>query len=135
MAANSEGMKGPRLEFVVRPLKGNFMRPKHRVVKKKIETHFEKELAGYVVYMPNGTSQHLTHKQLLQHGFDRQPSIINFETVNDTKTPAGKYKFAMDDKQRKAAWALMEQQVIKACQRRHGPVKVGDEENELSSSE
>jgi len=128
MALNSEGMKGPRLAFVVRPIKGNFNRPKHKIVKKKIETSLEKEAAGYIVYMPNGTSYHLTHKQLLHHGFDKQPTIISFETVNDTKTPVGRYKFAMDDKQRKVAWAEMEQQVIKACQRRHGPVTVGDED-------
>lgn len=133
MALNSEGMKGPRLEFVVRPLKGNFNRAKHKVVNKKIEVSFEKEPAGYIVYMPNGSSYHMSHKELLKHGFDRQPSIINFETVNDTKSPAGQYKFAMDDKQRKVAWAALEEQVIKACHRRHGPVNVGDgDDNSVS---
>lgn len=133
MPANSEGLKGPRLEFVVRPLKGKFKAPKHSVEKKKLVTSHKEMEAGYIVYMPNGTSYHLTHKQLLRHGFDRQPTIINFETVNDTKSPAGRYKFAMDDKQRKLAWNELEQQVIRSCHRRHGPVNVGDSDDSASA--
>lgn len=130
MSASTEGMKGPRLEFVVRPIKGMFSYPKHSVEKKKVVTKHVRKEAGYIVYMPNGTSYHLTHAQLLKGGFDRQPTIINFESVNDTKSLAGRYKFAMDDKTRKSAWQALEAQVIKACHRRHGPVNAGGDEDD-----
>lgn len=135
MAANSEGMKGPRLEFVVRPLKGKVKATRHgfNSAKKKIETVQVTEDAGYLVYLPNGHSYRLTKAQLVKHGYDRQPTILNFDQVNDVKTPAGRYKFAMDDVQRKKAWIELEDQVIKACIRRHGPVATGVVEHEASA--
>lgn len=124
MAASSEGMKGPRLEFVVRPLKGKRKKPYHSFdpVKKKIVSVLNDEDAGFLVYLPNGHSYRLSKSELEKHGYNRQPTILNFDQVNDTKTPAGRYKFAMDDKQRKEAWKELEEQVIRACVRRHGPV-------------
>jgi hypothetical protein len=124
MAASSEGMKGPRLEYVVRPLKGKVKTPHHSFNNKtrQIETTLVNDDAGYLVYMPNGHSYRLSKEQLLKRGYDRQPTILNFDQVNDTKTPAGRYKFAMDDAMRKRAWVELEEQVIKACVRRHGPV-------------
>lgn len=123
----TEGMKGPRLEFVVRELKGEIKRPHHTVKGKKIETVLVPEPAGYIVYMPNGHSYRLSREQLVKRGYDRQPSIINFEQVQDTKSPAGKYKFAMDDRQRKVAWKALEDEVIKSCIRRHGPITASKE--------
>lgn len=128
MAAGTEGMKGPRLEFVVRELKGEVKKPHHSMKGKKIETVLAPEPAGYLVYMPNGQSYRLTKEELVKRGFDRQPSIINFEGVQDTKSPAGRYKFAMDDKTRKIAWRALEDEVVKACVRRHGPVTSAKEE-------
>lgn len=128
MGAGTEGMKGPRLEFVVRELKGEVSRPHHSMNGKKIETVLAKEPAGYLVYLPSGQSYRLSRDELVKRGFDRQPSIINFEMVQDTKTPAGRYKFAMDDKTRRAAWKLLEEEVIKSCVRRHGPVTAIKEE-------
>lgn len=134
MAASSEGMKGPRLEFVVRPLKGKVKKPYHNFdpQKKKIVSALKEEDAGFLVYLPNGHSYRLTKSQLERRGYDRQPTILNFDQVNDTKTPAGRYKFAMDDKQRKEAWKALEDQVIRACVRRHGPV-TGVVENDSPS--
>ncbi len=124
MAAGSEGMKGPRLEFVVRPMKGKVKVPHHSFdpAKKKVVSVLNTEDFGYLVYLPNGNSYRLNKDQLKKYGYDRQPTILNFDQVNDTKTPAGRYKFAMDDAQRKKAWLELEEQVIKACVRRHGPV-------------
>lgn len=124
MAAGSEGMKGPRLEFVVRAVKGKVKVPYHNFdpTKKKIVTALKTEDFGYLVYLPNGHSYRLNKDQLKKYGYDRQPTILNFDQVNDTKTPAGRYKFAMDDNQRQKAWTDLEDQVIKSCVRRHGPV-------------
>lgn len=123
-------MKGPRLEYVVRPIKGKVQRAKHSFnpTSRKIEAQQVSEDGGYIVYMPNGTSYRLTHKQLVQKGYDRQPNIINFENVNDTKSPAGRYKHAMTDAARLLAWKALEDQVIRACERRHGPVMEKEED-------
>lgn len=129
MMSMTEGMKGPRLEFVVREMKGEKLRPHHTVEKGKLVTTLKKEPAGYIVYMPSGQSYRLTQRELVKRGFDRQPGIINFDQVNDTKTPAGRYKHAMDDKTRRAAWKALEEQVIQACIRRHGPVVDKEEVN------
>ena len=124
MSAQTEGMKGPRLEYVVREQRGKVKRPVHSFDKKagKIVTTVKDVEAGYIIYMPPGLSYRLTREELLKRGFDRQPTILNFESVNDTKTNVGKYKFAMDDATRRAAWRAMEDEVIKSCIRKHGPV-------------
>lgn len=124
MAANSEGMKGPRLEYVVRQLKGKIKVAKRSFnpKSKKVETTLVPMDAGFLLYMPNGHSYRLTKDQIAKYGYDRQPTILNFDQVNDTKTPAGRYKFAMDDATRQKAWKELEDQVIRSCIRRHGPV-------------
>lgn len=124
-------MKGPRLEFVVRPIKGKVKRLKHSFdpTKRKISATEVVEDGGYIVYLPTGHSYRLSHRDLVKRGFDRQPNILNFETVNDTRTPAGRYKFAMNDASRQLAWTALEDQVIKSCIRKHGPVVVSEDED------
>lgn len=128
-------MKGPRLEFVVRPIKGKVKRFKHSFdpTKRKISATEVVEDGGYIIYLPTGASYRLSHKDLVKRGFDRQPNILNFETVNDTRTPAGRYKFAMNDKAREIAWKALEDQVIKACVRKHGPVVLEDDYDATSA--
>lgn len=128
-------MKGPRLEFVVRELKGEVKRPHHSMHGKKIETVLVAEPSGYIVYLPSGQSYRLSREELMKRGYDRQPSIINFEMVQDTKSPAGRYKFAMDDKTRRSAWKALEEEVVRACVRRHGPVTVKEEIHGTAGSE
>lgn len=120
-------MKGARLEFVVRPLKGKVKTVKHSVNPKlkKIEQTIIEEEGGYIVYTPMGNSYRLTQAELVKRGYDRQPSILNFDRVNDTKTPAGRFKFALDPDARKKAWSDMEDEVIRACHRKTGPVIKG----------
>lgn len=121
--------RGVRLEFVVRELKGK----RKRVVngwdakKKKITEKTVEEAAGYMIYFPNGTSYRLTKDELIQRGFDREPSIINLDQVNDTKSPAGKFKFAMSPDTKLAAYRQMEEQVVKACKRRGGYAESGED--------
>jgi hypothetical protein len=123
MAAMSQ-MQGARLEFVVREIKGDVQRPVHAFDKKKLKIvqQVKSQPGGYLVYFPSGQSYRLTRKELMRRGFDRQPSIMNFDQVKDTKSPAGQYKFAMSDEQRREAWAKLENEVIKACVRKHGPI-------------
>jgi hypothetical protein len=120
--------RGPRLEFVVRELKGKRKRAFHawsKELKKVVETTKE-EAAGYMVFFPNGTSYRLTREQLLAQGYDREPAIINFELVNDTKSPAGVFKYAMNEKTKQAAYRKLEEQVIRACKRAGGHADTGD---------
>jgi hypothetical protein len=128
--------RGPRLAFVVRQLKG---KRKMQVHKYNPTTHkndiimVEKD-AGYMVYTPNGTSYRLTKEQLLKSGLDRQPEIINFESVNNTRSPAGRFKYAIDDKARAAAYKELEEQVIRACRRRGATVDTsGDEDDQQAA--
>jgi len=128
--------RGPRLEFVVRQLKGNRKRAFHSFNDKtrRIEETAKTEPAGYMVYFPNGTSYRLSPAELVQRGFDREPSIINFELVNDTKSPAGKFKFAMSEQTKKAAYRQLEEQVIRACKRRGGYADNEEEKDDAKAA-
>lgn len=118
-------MQGARLEFVLKPVRGGKVErtitswnPKT----KKLEQTIVPEEAGFIVYMPNGHSYRLTGEQVKKRGYDRQPNILNLDKVTDTRSPAGRFKFAIDDKARQKAWTDLEAEVIKNCTRRHGPV-------------
>lgn len=127
--AVANDMKGARLEFVLRPLKGE----KDRLIrawdsaKKKIIATKSVEPAGYMLYLPNGHSYRLTEREVLKRGLHRQPNVMNFDSVKDASTPAGQFKFAINDSTRKTAWAAMEKQVIDLCKRRGGgSVELGE---------
>lgn len=123
MSAASQ-MQGARLEFVVRELKGKITRPVtvFDVKQKKLVHTLRSVDAGYMVYLPNGHSYRLTRKELVRRGYDRQPEVLNFDKVTDTKSPAGRFKFAVNMEIRSKAWTELEDEVIKACVRKHGPV-------------
>lgn len=127
----SNPMQGARLEFVVRKLKEPIKRAKVTFDKKQkrlVEKVTEHE--GFMVYMPNGHSYRLTATEVVKKGFDRIPTILNFERVNDTKSPAGRFKFAINDEARAKAWNELEDQVIKSCTRRVGEASYSVEERE-----
>lgn len=130
MSATSQ-MQGARLEFVVRSVKGKVKRPVHSwdPEAKKIVTEMKEQAGGYIVYTPFGQSYRLTNEEFLRRRFDRQPKILNFDRVNDTETPAGRYKHAMSDAARQAAWKDLEQEVIRLCVRRHGPIMTKEADN------
>lgn len=130
MSAASQ-MQGARLEFVVRTVKGKVKRPVHSwdAQMKKITSENKEVDGGYLVYTPFGQSYRLTREEFLRRGFDRQPKILNFDRVNDTETPAGRYKHAMSDAARQAAWTDMEKEVIRLCVRRHGPIMTKEAED------
>lgn len=66
-----------------------------------------------LVFFPNGTSQVLSSVQAEKKGFLGSPEIINFVSVTDAKTPAGRYKFAIREKDRHEAWLEMEDNIIR----------------------
>lgn len=130
--AGSESIQGPRLEFVVRELPGTVLRMKYVAppTKKQIEANPDLdgvmsntavetlEPAGYMVYLPTGQCYRMSGKELVQRGFDREPSILSFEQANDQKTPAGRFKLARNEPSKEKAWRELEEQVVRACQGR-----------------
>lgn len=136
MPAGSESLQGPRLEFVVKPLPGTVNRIKHKAPPTKEAIKADPSLAkdmsnqkieveqpaGYMVYLPTGFCYRMSREELVRRGFDRQPNILSFEQANNTKTAAGRFKLARDERARQAAWNEMEQEIIKACQGRYGNV-------------
>lgn len=128
-------MQGARLEFVVRPLKGKRQAPVHKIEKGKIVTATRPVDAGFIVYTPMGQTYRLSKEELVKKGYDRQPEIMNFDQVKDTKSPAGRFKHAMNDAQRQKAWKDLEMQVIRSCERKHGPIVQEKEiENDSAAS-
>jgi hypothetical protein len=68
-----------------------------------------------IVFFPNRTTQVLPRNVAEQKGFLSQPEVLNFSQVQDQKTPAGRYKNALREVDRKQAWLDMEQAVITGC--------------------
>lgn len=127
----TNGMQGARLEFVVRRLSQPITRAKVKYDKKQKRIVEEtKQVEGFMVYMPNGCSYRLTATELVKKGFDRQPAILNLERVTGTDTPAGRFKFAINDEARQKAYRELEDLVVKACTRKHGESSYSVEERE-----
>jgi len=118
-------LKGPRLEFVLRPIEGTLVRNKHSYdpKAKKIVVTPTKQEGGYMLYLPTGHSYRLTKKEAMKRGFlNRQPAVLNLDKANDTRTCYGRFKLAINPEEREKAWREMEDEVIKNCVRKHGPV-------------
>jgi hypothetical protein len=73
-----------------------------------------------IVFLPSGSVILLSEEEAERRGLMDEPDIIGIAEVNDTKSAAGKWKFAMSDKQRQAAWLIMEKAVIRLCTSRGG---------------
>lgn len=138
-------VNGPRLEFVTRKVVGDVQMLKTKVTKIKGKdgardkhTFTTAPVAVkedvFMVYTPQGQCYRLTYDQMVKRGFDRKPTILNFEAVKDASSPAGQFKFAINDEERQKAWRLMEDQIVKLCQRRRGKSERSDEELERNES-
>ncbi len=120
MSANHQ-MQGARLEYVCRKIKESVTTTTVSWdAKNKKLVRKPKQVEMYMIYLPTGHSYRLTAEQVVTQGFDRQPNILNFERVNDTKSPAGMFKHAINQEAKEAAWKLLEEQVVKLCNRKHG---------------
>lgn len=115
-------LKGARLEFVLRPIKGKRERTVHSwdAAAKKLVTATVEDEPGYMLFLPTGQSYRLSQREAVKRNFLRQPAILNFDGVSNASTPAGRFKFAINDEARKKAWAEMEQEVVNCCKRRAG---------------
>jgi hypothetical protein len=129
--AGSEGLHGPRLEFVVRKLKGTVTRPymiapptqKQREKDDTIgsdlgnEVEMRVEPAGYIVFLPTGQCYRIREDMLVtkNRDFSREPNMIGYEQCNDNKSAMGRYKMARSEATREKAYREMEDEVIFAC--------------------
>lgn len=127
MSASSQ-MKGARLEYVLKEIKGQVTKVVtsydktakklvHKEKTSKADTH-------YMLFTPNGNCYRLTHKEVVRRGLNKQPAIMNLDRVNDVSTPAGRFKFAINDAARQAAYAELENEVIRLCTRRTGHISL-----------
>lgn len=134
MTAGSEGLQGPRLEYVIRKLPGTVTRTVFRAppTKKQVDedSSLAKDLsnkpitvvedAGYMVFLPTGFCYRMSAEELVRRKFDEQPNIISFEQANNTTTPAGRFKLARNETERQRAGREMEEQIVKGCLGRFG---------------
>lgn len=121
MSALTE-VQGVILRYVVRELEGNITIQKAKFNTKLGENEFTEEamLHPVIVFFPNGTSQVMERASAEKRGFLDMPQILNFDTVQDTKTPAGRFKNALTTKARREAWLQLEQAVIRNCTAKSG---------------
>lgn len=126
----SNVMQGARLSFVTRKIEGPVtqFKTKWDAKLKKLTTEPVVVKDAYMIYLPTGNSYRLTHKQMMERGFDKQPTIMNMERVNKPDTAAGRFKFAINDESRQAAWRELEEEVIRLCRRRQGHLEHSEEE-------
>lgn len=113
---------GATLSFVTRRVTGKVMHSecrydegaeKVKVVEKEIER-------PVIVFFPNGGCLLMSEEEAEARGLIAEPELLNIEQINDTKTAAGKWKFAMSDEQRRKYWKIMEDSVIRLCTSRGG---------------
>jgi hypothetical protein len=128
----TNGMSGPRLEYVVRKIKTPIRRSVYTCDKeKKVLVAKDTEVVdAFMVYMPTGHSYRLSYAEVVKRGFDKQPTILNLDRVSDTKSAAGQFKFAINEDARIAAYKRLEEEVIASCTRKHGVATHSIEERE-----
>lgn len=112
----SSGASGAVMSYVTRQIsKGKI----------KTETAFrndenelqKKEVAmtdPVVIFFPSKSCVVMEKKIAREKGFLEPPEIMNLETVQDQRSLAGRYKFAMTPEARMDAWQKMEDEIINA---------------------
>lgn len=137
MSIKSEGLRGPRLAFVVREIPGKVKRYSYVAPPTKAQREKNPDLAssysntlkeivmdaGYMVFLPTGNCYRLSAAELIKHGFDQEPTLMGYEQANDNKTAAGRFKLARTEQARQRAWRELEEEVIKHCVGRYGDYK------------
>jgi len=113
---------GATLSFVTRRVKGEVFTEKtlFNDETQKIEKKHVAIENPVIVFLPSGSVLLFTEEEAAARGLMEMPEVLNIEDVNDTKTAAGKWKFAMNDAQRRKSWEIMEHAVIRACTARGG---------------
>jgi hypothetical protein len=132
MAVGSESLQGARLEFVLRELPGTVLVRKITPPPSKRKKDADPELenkssnvieverapAGYMIFFPNSSCYRLSPEEAKRRGFlDRRPAVLNLESVKDTTTAAGRFKFAIEEAEKRKAYRDMEDELIRRCTR------------------
>ena len=115
-------ISGVTLNYVAREVQGNIPCTLTKFDKDLGENVHEmtKVKEPVIVFFPNGTTQVMSRKRAEGLGFLEQPDILNFASVQDSKTPAGRYKNAIRESDRLNAWLTMENAVIQRCVSKSG---------------
>lgn len=113
---------GVKLSFVTRRVTGKVYTERAKFNEdtqknEKVQVPIEDPV---IVFFPSGSVLLMSEKDAETKGFCEPPELLNIEQVNDTKTAAGKWKFAMSDDQRRKYWLIMENSVIRRCTSRGG---------------
>lgn len=113
---------GAVLSFVTRRVKGEVLTEVSQFDEKseKNEKKYVPLEDPVIVFLPSGSVVLLSEAEAERRGLMEEPDILGIAEVNDTKSAAGKWKYAMNDKQRQAAWLVMEKAVIRGCTSRGG---------------
>lgn len=113
---------GATLSHVTRRVKGEVLTEtcKFNEETEKNEKRYVPLEDPVIVFLPSGSVVLLSEAEAERRGLMEEPDILGIAEVNDTKSAAGKWKFAMNDKQRQAAWLIMEKAVIRMCTSRGG---------------
>jgi len=139
MSATTE-IQGVVLSYVTRLVTGEVLTTQTRydVDDQELKTQELSIEEPVIVFFPNGTSQVFASKNAAKKGFLETPEILNFASVEDQKTPAGRFKFAIRDDQRRQAWLDMEENVVRRVLSKSGnplPAGVDYEKKSLFFSE
>lgn len=137
MAVGSESMQGARLEFVLRELPGTVLARKIKPPPSKRQKDANPELegqssnvinmervpAGFMVFFPNGSCYRLSAEEAKRRGLTRAPAILNLESVKDTESPAGRFKYSVEEADKRKAYRDMENELIRRCTGRVGNIE------------
>lgn len=121
MSASAE-VSGVTLRYVTREIIGDIEVDKTEFDENTRENVLKKGKVKdpVIVFFPNKTSQVMARKRAEEKGFLNRPDILNFSQVTDQHTAAGKFKHALHEDERQAAWLDLENAVISKCVGRSG---------------
>lgn len=110
------------LSYVTRELIGDITTIKNRFNEATRENEYIEEMVKdpVMVFFPTRASVAMPAKEAQRLGYLEVPQILNFEAVKDAETIAGKFKFAINDEERRKFWKMMEDSVIANCVARSG---------------
>jgi hypothetical protein len=118
------------LRYVARLVKGKAT--KERTHFNEVKQRNEKEIVELddpvIVFFPNRSSLVFEARIAEKNGFFEQPEVLNLAHVEDERTVAGQYKFAMTVEKRAQAFKRLEDNVIARCVQTSGhPLPMGVE--------
>jgi len=110
------------LAFVTRELIGKVSstKVKYNEATRENEIIADEVKDPVMIFLPSRATIVLPAKEAERLGYLNMPAILNFEAVKDADSIAGKFKFAINDAERRKYWKMMEDSVIANCTARSG---------------